>query len=693
LAKATEVDCSQWEQDLKNFKELGLNTFRLFICWDRVEQKRGERDFSKIDYAFDLADKYNLKVIVNTGGTFANLQAIYAPRWLVYDEDCQILMPTPNTSEKLEANRFYLCYDDPKYQELAKDFLQEAIARYKDCSSLLAWSGWNEPRISECFCKHSTKQFREWLKNKYGNIDELEKAWSTEFPVSFRDWSDVFPQKSANFSDGGYVPFLDWKYFLEYNRKSKFELIQKWIKEIDSETPVISHVCTPHDSDIFGSEDILGTSIYKIHGDGKRDKPFTAEEFANQSTFLMSRGFRKHRKDPQGFWVVETEAGPVSWVHNTMPRSYTARQMNARDLSYISYGARAIQRWLYRSRISDAQAGEFNLVGWDGTITERARAFGELAAKVNQNTSIFLNHLPSNNDIYILGVNDYNYHAEAEGYGWRYHNSLYVLTNALRHLGYNFHVCNERQIHEGILNEAKILFCPHCIYLNAATEKVLRIFVKKGGSIIAETPFAIKNREGIHYEKTPGNMVDIFGAQVYDMERLGDDQKLGKLPGYDLIGHIRLQGGTVEAEFDTGSPAIVSNNYGKGRAVLYASQVVINYSNASGVISCPENARLIKAELKKQLDLAGVASAWELSCTEDVRNHIHIAKRMLPDGRKLVFVINMDDKDHSIKVKIPKLINAKELISSDEMSAKINDEEYSFDFKDWGWSVLLESDK
>ena len=435
LPKATEVDISEWPQDIANMKGLGLNTFRLFLCWDRVEMEHGKRDFSRIDRAFDLAEENGLKVIGNVGGTFTNLQAIYPPRWLVYDLGCTLLKEKPDAPGELHFNRFKLCYDDPKYQQAAKDFIQEAVSRYKNRPSLIAWSGWNEPRLSECYCRHTAEAFRKWLGKKYGSLERLAKAWSTEFPVYFRSWDDVFPQLTANFEAGGYIPYLDWRRFLEQNRSDKFHMIRQWIREMDPSTPVISHLCGPYNADIFGEEDILGTSVYTIHAQGKGGDYSPYEFTFRQNVQFMPEGRRSHREDPEGFWVVETEAGPVSWVHNLVPRSYSPRKMNARDMYLIAHGARAVLRWLYRSRISDAQAGEFNMTGWDGRITERAEAFGRLAKFVTEHSELFLSHTSEKSGVLILDSQDCDSLAECEGYQSRYSNSIHYLYNAFLHIG------------------------------------------------------------------------------------------------------------------------------------------------------------------------------------------------------------------------------------------------------------------
>lgn len=697
LAKATEVDISEWDHDIETFSKLGLTTFRLFICWDRIEGVRGQRDFSRVDHAFDLASKHGVKVIGNVGGTFANLQAIYPPRWLVYDEHCTLLRPTPDSPQELHFNRFKLCYDNQRYQALAKEFIQAAIARYKDHPALLAWSGWNEPRLSECHCKDTLREYRLWLKTKYGDLNALAKAWSTEFPVSFRTWDDVFPQAAANFEAGGYIPWFDWQRFTSDNRKNKFSLVRNWIKEIDGTTPVISHMCGPHDSDIFGDEDILGTSIYTIHAQRKRADDYPPFDFVSRQNIpYVGMGFRSHRQDPEGFWVVETEAGPVSWVHDMAPRSYSPRKMNARDMLYVAHGARALLRWLYRSRVSDAQAGEFNLVGWDGRVTERASEFGKLAHFLNQHASVFQTHVDDPSGVKILCSDDCHSHCVAEGYQWRYGRSTDNLYCALQHIGIRAQICNVRQLMEDGLAGAKVLFIPFRPHVDVEMAEVLNRFVRAGGLLIAESPFAIKDTNGIHQVKTPGHLMELFGAQVWDLEKLYESD-CGGLPAFDFKAKIEVKGGTVERRFADGDPAVVSNRIGKGRAVLYASTVFIGYQiapnyfegEAHKVISF-EKGQVFRDELRSQLAKAGVLPAFELEdIATEARKHIQVFFRKLPDGRRLLFVLNMDEAANDFALRFPGAERAHVLGCSDEGDpVKTQEGKLRISLKEWGWTVL-----
>ncbi len=699
LAKATEVDPLQWPADLARFRDLGLNTFRLFICWDRVEAERGRLDFSRIDHAFELAARNELRVVANVGGTFANLQAIYPPRWLVYDCGCTLLQPNPHAPEQeLRFNRFKLCYDDPVFQREAREFIRTAVARYRQHPSLIAWAGWNEPRTSECYCRHTAELFRAWLRGKYGDVATLGAAWSTEFPVRFRTWEDVFPQPRAGFEYGGYVPYLDWRQFIEQNRTDKFHLVRDWIREVDPATPVISHMCGPTDMDIFGQEEIAGTSAYTIHSQGKRGD-FSPYEFTYRYHIpFCAVGRRKHRKDAEGFWLVETEAGPVTWVHDLIPRSYSPRQMNARDMLFVAHGARALLRWLYRSRISDAQAGEFNLVAWDGRITDRASAFGELARFLNLHADRMTTHVGDRSGVLILFSRDLDAMSEAEGYGMRYWRSLHYLQHAFQHIGVQAEFCNVRQILEGALDDARLLYIPFRPHVDPALAVVLRQFVARGGTLLAESPFATKDMRGIHYEVTPGNLVDVFGAQVYDMNQL-QEPTCGGIPAFDFRAGMEAKGGTVEASFADGAPAIVSNTYGKGRAVLYGSVLSEAYQ-LERPLDPPSNPRTLtyaeggpfRAELLKRVAGAGIQPAWRLDdVADEAIRHIHVLVRRVPaTGERLIFVLNMDTRPNAFTLSFDGAATATELGSSESGPAcEPASGKLRFRLAEWGWCVLV----
>jgi beta-galactosidase len=689
LAKATEVDSSEWEKDIANFASLGLNSFRLFIAWDRIEVERGRRDFSKVDLAFELAKKYSLNVVANVGGTFTNLQAIYPPRWLYYECGCALVRETPNAPEELLSNRMKLCYDDPACQDETRNFICDAVARYKDHPNLFAWSGWNEPRISICYCRHTVALFREWLQLKYHSLEKLSRAWSTEFPVNFKSWDEVFPQPQTGFEHGGYIPWLDFQTFSYENRRNKFNMVLDWIKSVDNKTPVISHLCSGGtEADIFGKEDICGTSNYTYFKNGKEIFEWEDDEYCDHLNWMMAQMYmsrQKHRLDSDGFWVVETEGGPVWWLQSLKPRTYSPEKMNARDVLFVAQGARALYRWKYRSRISDAQAGEFNLVGWDGTITERAVKFGELSLFLNKHADILLNHkpmldkvgiwTPDNADRILYEAEDMSLNECLES-----QKKLYC---CLRHCGFSPKIYHDKQLVNAKLSEElKVLIVPFHPYISEQMGKVIERFVADGGMIITQAPFAIKNHCGIHYETTPGAGLDkVFGLQVYDMEKLFD-ASCGTIPAQNFKAVIRTTTAEVKECFNDGKPALIKNNYGLGQAVMFGSEIFTPYTY--------ENGKKLRDFLISKLEEYSLCPSFHFVKGHPVPPEISIHFSMLPNAGKIIFVINMSKSANSFKIKFAEMEKISLLGTSNETNHfSIEKDGVKMNLTEYGWNIFI----
>jgi len=640
LAKATEVSPDEWGKDVANMRHLNLNVFRLFIAWDRIERKRGEYDFTLPDISFELARKNGMRVIVNLGGSGSELPGVYPPRWLYHECGGTLRKPRPDSPEVLRGNMMRICYDDPILLKHFEAFAKVVVGRYREHPALLAWSCWNEVGgLPICHCNYTVALFRKFLKEKYINLSELSTAWGSEFPVDFKSWEEVFPQGDAGFHEGGYQPFLDFRDFLCRNRDEKFNLVKRWIEEADSQTPILVHLNGPLYADSDCSGDIIGTSEYAYFEQAKERFKFPLTDLNREWNYhmaLFQLNSAPWRKDKDGFWIVEAEGGPTYWVHNMMPRTFSPEKMNARDMLFVSHGARAIMRWHYRSRMTDSQAGEFNMVGWDGSLTKRATAFGGLAEFLTAHNDIFGHHQSMPHEVAMLHRDwEVYWHWQAEDVD-RYWHSYRNLYGALAEIGVRCRVVSAKQLINDGLDGINLLIIPFRPWVSAEMAARLEAFVVAGGHLVVDAPFAIKDMRAVHWLATPGGGLEkVFGCRVFDMEKLFDD-RCGELDGLDFKAIIRPEGCTVEAEFADGNPAVVSHRYGKGETRLYASLVFERFANA--------NAGRYHGELEKIIAGAGVKPLYRLrEITQEERSRLTINLRRLPDGRKLLFVINLSD--------------------------------------------------
>lgn len=647
VGKATEVPVGEWEKDICTMKALGLNIYRMFIAWDRIEGKRGQYDFSKPDLSFRLAEKYGIKVIVMVGGSGASFPGVYAPRWLYRDLDVTLRRKRPTPGNELQTTNFRLCYDDPVLLREMEKFVRLVVRRYQDSPALAAWAPCNEiGELVECWCPHTLAQYRDFLKRKYGTVEALSNAWSSENPMDFADWSEAFPATSAGFKEGGYQMFLDYREFQERNRDAIFNHVSDWIKSEDPRHPVVVHYAGAIFSEIGCRGDIAAASTYVYFEKSNDRYDMPAAELNrewNYASALFQLNDAPWRDDRDGFWQLESEGGPTYWVHDMMPRSLDAHRMNARDMLFVSHGARCVMRWMYRSRQTDSQAGEFNLVGWDGSVLDRSRQFGELAKVLNEHKDVFLTHMAEPYQVAML-------HRDWEAY-WRwqmenvdrYWKSYPRLYSALCDSGVRPKLLAGSQLTDAALSGVKLLIIPFRPWLSRQMAEAIRRFVARGGRLVAESPFAIKDMGGVHCLLTPGfGLNELFGCRIVDMDKVRDG-KCGNLPCMDFEAVITPDGCTVESRFANGHPSVITNNWRDGAARLYASLV---FERCTG-----ENEPLYRRELSEIFKWAAVTPQYHLDeIGDDERQALSINPRRLPDGRKLLFVVNAGQKALSCRI-------------------------------------------
>ncbi len=652
LAKATEVPCEQWDADLANMKAQGFTAFRAFTAWDRIEAVEGQRDYAKLQLALDLAQKHGLKVTINVGGVFTNLCGLYPPQWLVRTYDCQHLIPDPNRPLRPSGPRLTVCDDDPIHLAKAGEFISATVERFKAHPALEAWSVWNEPHSTFCFCPHSRSGFIAWLKAKYGELDRLLKEWSTEFPVWYRAWEDITPPVAAGFTEGGYIAYLDWLEYNETKLAGRIGWINSLVKAGDSRHPTTLNFAHSNGTyDIFKIGQVVdsnGMSLYSLW-----DKDYTPRK---QFCHLQQELGRMRSASRDGvFKVLEAEAGPVWWVHGLNPRYRDERTVALRDWTTVALGAKTFQCWLYRSRISDAQAGEFNLVAWDGTPTARSRAAGERGQILNAHADAFVRSRTVPAEVAVLWDRRGHHLAKAEGYDEREPylaratNNAYV---ALKDAGYDVDFVTDARLREGALKRYRALVIPFRPYLDPDLAELLKEYVRQGGLVIADCPWAIKDQQSIHYQTTPGaGLGEVFGFTCVDMfpfletdrltqgvTRLESAAKLRAVvsprPGAEVLGH-----------FGDGAPALIRNRFGSGTTVYFGAAMFIDYQWEH------ENFRRCLAGLLADQGLRPTQVMTASDAESRARlGAVGAAALTLDGGPGLLFVANYNDAPVSVRL-------------------------------------------
>jgi beta-galactosidase GanA len=661
--KCQDQPIEEWPQDLENMKNLNCTVLRVFAPWDRIERREGEFDFSRQDRLFEIAKQKGLKVILCIGGVFDNFCGIYPPQWLDKNYNVQWPMANPSSPKPIGIRK-YVCLNDPIIREKASKFLKKTINRYNQNDELISWQVWNEPYLRKtCYCPHCIKKFQDYLFELYnGNIDELNRRWSTEFPVDYQKWEEVEAPSGKGFLYGGSAPWFEWTRFQDKTLYGAVAEIDSLTKKYDPrKRPTTLNMCARHtgvkvlDQNInlakMGkSVDVLAYSFYSIGLESH-------DNLSHQKAYRLSR-IRSASQAPRGdFWVLETEVGPC-WNYQTPD--------DIRALNYwqaIGHGAKALLGWNYRSRMSDSQVSGFHLNAWDGSITERAEFNGEFSGQLQQNAEA-LNSTYSKKEAAVLCLEDSLLQNASTSTRNIYDNNssapdseamepLHKSREGAFKMLWEMNIATDFITEENLnsLKEYKLLLVPYQVDMSSKLAAALRDYVKDGGTIIAEAPFAYKNEYNMLEEKAPGYGLDeVFGASTNDMMAGSVAPQIKLNDNTVNVGNIyqyfTLSGAKVVAKYTNGENAIVANNFGKGRTLLVGTDVFRQF------MTKPENS--MTEFLQEQILNAGITpngkviSNGKISYTSGIE-----IRRMNSENGFIYIIINHEKEKFTGGIELP----------------------------------------
>lgn len=595
-AKSMDWPQEEWEDDLRRMKEMNFTVARIFVPWDRIERREGKLDFGKQDFFLDSAEKNGIKVILNVGGVFDNLQGIYPPSWLSRDYPVHAPVSTPLGPSGHYGPRRWVCLDDPIYRQKAADFITTTVKRYKSHPALAGWMVWNEPWLGNCYCQASLSRFKSWLRNKYNeNLDELNHWWGTEFPVEYRTWDEVEPPTGSGFRGGGLNPWRDWHDFNMFRMTDAMTGINQIIKKYDTlNHPTTGNICFSHGisgervnlrmSEASKAFDILGCSYYTVaHGECEFLTP------ASEAMFLDSFRWLSQDRNKK-MLVLETEVGPNRYM-------ITPERRILNNWMAIGHNAKAIVCWNYRSRISDNQVANFNLMAWDGTPGNRCSLHQEAAATLNRCAPL-LNHVFPEAEVGILMSSNLNLcsmathrNVDLTGINDTAYKKLEAGRDGTFKLLWDMSIPSDGITDANIedLSRYKLILLPMIENMTPAIAEALKKYVRYGGTLIAESPFAYKDENNMLHGKAPIYGLDkLCGAFTRDREGKESAPDIiypnGKSAKVCFFWHpYELTGGSAAATYSDGRVAVVQNRYGKGHVITFGTEVFRQYmeSNAN----------------------------------------------------------------------------------------------------------------
>jgi len=393
---------------MRIIKRLGFNTVKLQESWCIDEKREGEVDLSRVEALIEEAEKLGLYI-------YFGVTMEQAPAWLWRKySDCRMVY---STGEKHEDPTQYLlpadgkpgfCWDHPGARESALKFIAEVARRLGKYDNILVWNVWQEVgfwpmrnipgSLGFCYCPYTLAEFRKWLMEKYGDLNELNKAWRT----GYGEWEEVEPPRIFPA-----VPsWIDWRYFMDDVYLSK---VIRWKAEAfrrndPKHRPVMCHVASPTigsgstwryaaEVEEFGSSCYPAWSPFHAwdYGCPQRGEsvPYELAVVQEVENIAMVYDYVRSSLKPGGvLWAAEFQGGPIAtYLH--LGRTPSPEDIRRWVLTALSSGVQALSFWNHRAEIFWLEAYGFGLLDSKGESTPRAEEAGQLAKALNKHPELF----------------------------------------------------------------------------------------------------------------------------------------------------------------------------------------------------------------------------------------------------------------------------------------------------------------
>ena len=631
--------------------ELGFNVVKFRLQWNWIERKRGELYLDEVEEMFALTDELGLGVIAEI-----NLET--APYWLEEEHpearyvnargDAMELGPYDATQSGGYPG---LCFHHESVRVEAARFLRILINAIKHHPSLLAYDCWNEPHLEPawqtnywgdngdklyCYCEASVKRFREWLEEKYTDIEVLNEKWTR----AYNSFSQLTPPRRH----GNYADWLDWMRFWFDELADFLRLRYEIIKESDPTRQVLSHsgavppflpraTAFIHNWKLAKEVDAWGTSFAPKAPDWR---------LADMSGVLDATRSAAGEKP---WWVAEMSGGCLysrGFIHK-MP--YT-RPKDVRAWNWISAvsGAKGICYWCYLTETTGPEAGGFGLIPLNGELSERAIEAGRQAKLLNDVLPVLRDYKPKTEVAVLYDPDNSSLLFAMENTDELYSRSFSGYTRAIFECDVLAKYVTYDTIDE--LSE-KVLIVPMCLTINEQVVKKIRSFVERGGVLICDAKMGLFDEHGYLQPTIPSfglheaaglsegesycsdrtfkpSFNDAWPDEVYNGPTLNIEKPLNTtISTAEYLSALRLSSAEAIGSWDNLKVA-AHNTYGKGEVWYFGTYVGLAISRGD------ENAlALVKSIIKKYVSPRVVGDS--------------LRPRLIDgDGRKILCVFNDD---------------------------------------------------
>lgn len=587
-----KADVEKW---FKLLKDHNMPLCRIRLFEDHINLGDGKWDFSRYDYAFDMAQKHGVKILVT-------------------------LFPSDNSVGGFKFPK------NLEHRNSIEEYIRQTVRHFKDHPAFDTWVLQNEPGdYSYTKNEYSLPRFEKWTAQQIKSSENDYMKGSLDLELFWRDYTTEYLGWIAKI-----IREEDQNGLTHVNNHDLFETLLQY--DFSQWMPFLS---------------TLGASIHASwHLKYFERQQYTMAIAANCDIISSAA-------EPKPFWVTELQGG-TNIFSGQNPLCPSEDDIAQWLWTCIGSGAKRIIFWSLNARASVEEAGEWGMVTFQNEPTDRLTMSGNLAKILLEENDFFEKAKPVKSDINLIyspesmvvfeskvlsSLLDENISGRRKG---AHIKSMLSYYETLLELGIT---CNVKQMDhfdwELKTDKPRIAILANILSIPTKLKDKLYTFVENGNKLIVTglSGFFDENLHNVYMSTDPYRK--LFGATLKEFKYVRDafeieltEPKL-QLPAQMIKGLIKTDNAKVIGTSNSDIIA-VRNQYGKGEVVWIPSLIGLGSWQKDNT----SLATFLKEETK---DMVG-----ELPFSFSTHTKNVLLKSMKSGNDYLTILVNMKDENISV---------------------------------------------
>ncbi len=626
-------DKSMWEGDLERMLETGIEVIRIAeFSWNKFEPREGEYTWEFFDEFLDLCKKKGMHVIFCT-------PTATPPAWMT-DKYPEVLNARQDGVLYRHGARRHYNYNSVIYQRFTRNLVERMGEHYAKHPAIIGWQLDNEINceMNEFYSESDTLAFREFLKKKYGKIENLNTAWGTAFwNQTYTSWGEVYVPRTTLSNNTNPHEVLDYKRFVSDSAcrwaKLQSDILRKYLKPGD-----------------FMTYDSYPNMAYGLNSH------FIEQNELKDRMWCMNLDEVRSLKGIYG--IMEQQSGANGW--NTGMEAPTPRpgQITLWTMQSIAHGADYISYFRWRTSTMGTEIYWHGILDYSSRENRRIREIREIHKKFEAISELAGSEYEAK--VGVVETYDNKFDAELDVWHGGVENAsrmgIYTASQ-MTHTPVDFVYLRGNTTAES-LKKYQVLFYPHAVILDEKQVAVLKEYVEQGGILVFGCRTGLKNENGrCVQEELPGLARKLTGAEVAEFTLVAEEEA----PVYADWDGVKVEAAVFNDELEPkegtkvlasyadsyykGVPALVEHAVGEGKVLSFGGaftrETAEIFFDKLGVKAPYQNL----VELSEECELAVRAKGEE----------------------KYLFVLNYSREEQTIQVKKP----MKNLYTGEEVSGGV----------------------